>query len=794
MSISEESNFKDFFQSKEKRKQIREYLNEIYSVFKPQNIHFVEKFIYTINSSLEVDKEIFFEPEAVFSVKNHILINDIKSKIENGIHSNNELLSQFKPDCAIQVGHKLDSIPEVQKFIVDNSQPKNFIIEEGKSTVIYLWSIHSLLSKKHLKHLNEMYNKNKRSWDAHLRIVYVNIDKKSDIEESIELVKYLKMFEATHFNLPFDENNSQNLYIKLALDKGYPLCIVVNSDNIVQMIGSLMDANLDRIVKESVQRNLITSQSVFNRGGIKEEEKAVLKNVIKELYSKLDNIKKNDLINAPHLVKAELVVKRVYTVGKINLVNPRYNIQNQHQSIHTPSSENTLKMAKKHHTIKQKIAAKEALIGNHSNTGSHIDNIGTNPLKTNTKFFNNNSNSLGIHHLNSNLTTENNKTDTNINSNSNQNTGLNFYKEPKVEKPFFTPKMYFVELYYTCHSSDEELLSDLFKNLNYISNISVAKSHVKTEELNFGSNCENCKSPLILKLPSKAASEIGDDDNYTFSPNSHVNSDKKANREINLENINYLDNKVYHSNNNTIKEIVSPNLHSQNLNTKNLSLLNNELQNLNVHFRLNSQNYNFEEGNNYNFEQNDSNDFYQFNSLDFNHLHQYICSFCNYHLCYECGNKVSNIDNPNNCHNHHLLLLRNTNRHFIKYVLKHNCENQYTMDFKYFQVNHFPNDLKMFKIHYQAKCDGCLVFPITTTRWKCCNCVYKNLCDKCFSAVTFFSDKSDNNYNSSYRQTLGKNSSSEHDYSEEIKYNLKRVGCDAVLHVFMKIIFDGYFY
>ena len=81
----------------------------------------------------------------------------------------------------------------------------------------------------------------------------------------------------------------------------------------------------------------------------------------------------------------------------------------------------------------------------------------------------------------------------------------------------------------------------------------------------------------------------------------------------------------------------------------------------------------------------------------------------------------------------------------------------------------YINDVKT---HYQVKCEGCFAFPIRTTRWKCCNCLYKNVCDNCMEYV---------NHKIS-------------PYYESIMKNFESVGCDPIQHVFTKIIFDGFVY
>lgn len=726
--------YQEYFQSKENRKIIREYLNDVYSTFKAYNFHFIEKFTFHINSKLELKKNVSFQPDSFFNMKNILLVNEIKNKIKSGPFFDNDLLSDFNPESIIQIGDKLDSITDVMKIGFDTSQPKNFIIEEGKSTIIYLWSHFSHLSKCHLKYLSDKFLINQRQWDAHLRLVFINIDCIRDKDKAIEIVKHLKMFDSLHFSLPFEENIN-NIFVRIILKYGYPIAIVINSDNIIQFIGSLLDINLDQIVKESVNRNLITSQSVFNKGGLRDDEKYQVKQVMNELDNKLNNLKKMDSLNAPHLVDIKFIVKRIYTVGKFNLVNPKFN--NSHQNLQTPSSENTMKMGRKNHPLKQKVTAKEIIIG--SNININQDNFGINPLKIITKL-NQSDNKLSI---------------------------INTFSDVKQipnekDKPLYTPKKYYADLIYSCHYSDEEVINELFRGLNNISNLNLIKTHSRTEEIEFGSNCFKCKSLLIINIPSRKNSDVGDDEfNSPYSIESTTKKYKENNQDIN-----YLQNNEGIQKEKMTKKVMNTfnkeNIENKHFNIKNFDKQFTELSNYN---ELNNLNINFE----------------------YNNLLQYYCIFCNFNLCYECGNKLSDINYPDLNHKHFLILLRKTNKYFSRYILYHNFENDYNIDFKYYSFNHFPKDLKQFKIHFQVKCDGCLKFPISSIRWKCCNCVYKNLCNECFQIILFAS-------NTILEDKINNKQISNDEYFQEIISKMHQLGCDPVHHVFMKILIDGYFY
>ena len=159
----------------------------------------------------------------------------------------------------------------------------------------------------------------------------------------------------------------------------------------------------------------------------------------------------------------------------------------------------------------------------------------------------------------------------------------------------------------------------------------------------------------------------------------------------------------------------------------------------------------------------------EFNSM--NYFAYYFCSKCNQIYCYKCGNEMTDIKTVQKLHKHFMFYLTSNNRLYSKYILKFNATTNHDLDFRYFTSNAKTEKMGEIAIHYMVKCDACLQFPIRTTRWKCCNCFSKNLCDKCKNIIE------------------GK----EEGY-EELLWNLVNAGCKPNQHVFMKILFDCFAY
>ncbi len=159
----------------------------------------------------------------------------------------------------------------------------------------------------------------------------------------------------------------------------------------------------------------------------------------------------------------------------------------------------------------------------------------------------------------------------------------------------------------------------------------------------------------------------------------------------------------------------------------------------------------------------------EFNSM--NYFAYYFCAKCNKIYCYKCGNDMTDIKTVQKLHKHFLFYLTSNNRLYSKYILKFNATTNHDLDFRYFTGNAKTEKMGDIAIHYMVKCDACLQFPIRTTRWKCCNCFSKNLCDKCKNIIE----------------------AKEEGY-EELLWNLVNAGCKPNQHVFMKILFDCFAY
>lgn len=160
--------YKNLLQSKENRTLIRNFLNDVYILSKGSGLKFIEKTEYNIDQFLNLNKEVYFIPEGNFSSKteNIYFIEEVKNKIKNSIFSTNELIENFKLEISLNVGQKFEAISDLYKFNIESHQTINLKMEEGKTSLIYIWSYHSSLSKKHLLYLNNCYEKNQRNWEA----------------------------------------------------------------------------------------------------------------------------------------------------------------------------------------------------------------------------------------------------------------------------------------------------------------------------------------------------------------------------------------------------------------------------------------------------------------------------------------------------------------------------------------------------------------------------------------------------------------------------------------------------
>jgi hypothetical protein len=512
-------------QSKETVKKCKEFINELFIDNGGEKMKFVERKIYSLERNMVYDKEIHFLAEQSFSLKSKDIVNNINTKLEvNTTWKDHELLRYFKPECTIQVGQKVESLPDLEKL---NGEKviRSYGLEEGKVSLIFLWTIYKSISKKQLTYLNDLYAKN--SWDSGVNFIAINTDNNRQYAQ--KLIKILNINRLDNLYIDSTKHPEHPLF-NVTNKYGYPVCILVNNDNLIDFCGSLFEIDLEKKIKVMLERNLVSSTSFYPTNGLKDYEKKILKEIMKNIEHGIDDLKES--LIAPHLCGFNLTIKKIYTAIKDN------NFKN---------------------------------------------------------------------------------------------------------------KQYTCELNYFCHSKDDKELEFIFAGIENLRTIVINKKYVETIKIKYGEYCYNCET-FITDLDE-----------------------------------------------------------------------------------------------------------------------QYYCNHCDIYFCKRCGDDLSEINFPDQIHPHFLYFLHKDNSHFMNYILAYNYENNNDFDFKYFQENKTKTYLNTVKHHYQVKCDGCLAYPIRTTRWKCCNCIFQNLCLNCKEAVE-----------------------NDTENAEDVRYNLKVAGCDPTCHVFMKIIFDTF--
>ena len=899
--------YKNELYSNENRKKIRDFLSNLYlSLNKKEELLFIEKIEININSNLVLEKELYYKPDNYYVPRhdNLILISEIIKKINNSEFSSNILLQDFKPECIIHVKQKLDSLINVYKLsfieyldyfkllLKNNTNNKNtkiksdistnkrnsnlinnfeFIniseekllspsLEEGKTTLIYMWSCHSVLSAKHLKYLFEMYEKNQNSWESYLRVILVNIDTTNHIEDAYKFL--YKNFNSSKINinnveinnssknyvnnktlnnpsiksnysnfikkyfqlyyLPYDSSNNHPI-IKTIDKHGYPMCVIINSELIVDRICSLFELNLLTLVEETKYKKAALINCNFsNIINFREEDKLNLDIIIKELPKKLEEFKTNNMFQVPHLLNINFVVKNTYSpLNYLTNVN-KNNASNVNNITTISNDSNNLKSKKNSfafNSIKQKLNARNIIANpnNYINNNNNIDNniySNSNLSNINNILVNDKSN-LGINplrHNQSNYTKHTTQNQFYINNSDANNIKI---------LSDITPKFIEVELDYMCHSIDDNSVLDLFKGLNSVYNLFIKKNLILTKEAKYNIMCSKCNCELILKIGLNSNEYFNkninnnscvlksDNNNYSMlnmdlkhrcktdiypknrqdlaynitnknikiiNSNSIIDINTNSNNELKQSNFD-MNNASYINTNN--KEFIQNNLDDNFKNSFNKGLYNDK--NCNSMLKINSKNNNIihnvnnindidneyiEEEEDLSSTENDKNYYYK---------NQYYCIFCDKSYCENCANEVTDIYNkPYKVHNHFLLLLTDKNKGFAELILESNFLNKYGDEYKYFKSNNISKITEGSNKHFYSKCDSCKISPIMHIRWKCCNCIFRNVCDNCFS---FLSSNNDNT-----------------DLSYEVRHNLKSLNCDLDTHVFMKIIYDGYYY
>jgi hypothetical protein len=533
-------------------------------------------------------------------------VNSMNNKMAESEWKDHELMRNFKPECMIQVGQKLESIPDLEKLQGDRVM-RNYPIEEGRICIIYLWTIYNTVCKKQLKFLNDLYEYN-HVWEGNVKLISINSDLNRDIAK--KFIKTQNLIKMDHLYIDSSKYPNHPL-LNLVKKNGYPLCLLVNNDNIIDFCGSLYNIDLQKSVSALLLRENVNSANVLSNEVLSIDEKNIFKEILSNLKNNCEMFRW--VLKAPHLCGATIKVKKIYTATSSQHFNKRKENLSKNGSIGED---------RKHSIIRRQM---------------------TKPPK----------------------------------SDSSSKHGDKFTDKKKCE--------YLAEIEFFCHEKDDHVFDQLFLGIDQVPKVKIEKQFVKTEEIfpaKLNSLCYVCNKSILTSFNELNVRDEGSVEDSNFSEESDFDS----------------------------KTIVSP---------------------------------------------------------------QYYCSKCEIHFCKNCGDHLSDLNYPNQVHNHHLYYLHNNNRLFAKYILAYNFENNYDFDFKYYQENtKTPKYINDIKNHYQVSCDACKCFPITTQRWKCCNCIFKNICNNC---------------------KLGAENTEDANHPLIIK-NLEIQGCDARSHVFMKIVFDSFVY
>lgn len=300
-------NLQDFYekyiQSKENIRKCRQFINDLFVSNSAEKTKFVERRVYKIDKNLQYSREIHFITESSFSMKNEKLVDSMNSHLMQSVWKENELLRYFKLESAIQLGQKLDSLSDLEKLIGDK-QIRSLSIEEGRIWIIYMWTIYKSICKKQLKLLNDLFEKH-LEWEGSVKIIAINTD--LNREYAIKSIKPLHLNKMEHLYVDSTKNPNHAL-VNVANKFGYPVCILVNNDNIIDHCGSLFEINLESKIHHLLNRDLVSLNLLTP---VPDSEKSSMKEIIKSLEENCKIIRSQ--LTAPHLCGATLKIKKIYT-------------------------------------------------------------------------------------------------------------------------------------------------------------------------------------------------------------------------------------------------------------------------------------------------------------------------------------------------------------------------------------------------------------------------------------------------------------------------------------------------
>lgn len=283
---------------KQERKECKEFLNETFIGLGLEKVRLIDKSVYTLTKNSQFFKEFYFETNQALHYRQKNLLNKINNKIQESKWSDHDLMRNFVNDSYFQVGHKFESIPDIEK-IFGEKEIRQFNLEEGKVCLIYIWCYFKSMSKKQLKQLEELFQRN--NWEGNVKFLTFNLN--SNRETTLKYIKNLNLYRMEHFYVD-QKKHPEHPMIKFEEIYGSNCCILVNNENVIDYCGNLYDLNLEERINLMLERNLSNSGIYQIPYQIDKQEKKLLKSIVKNLNdyteialcdSEVDYFKENEL-------------------------------------------------------------------------------------------------------------------------------------------------------------------------------------------------------------------------------------------------------------------------------------------------------------------------------------------------------------------------------------------------------------------------------------------------------------------------------------------------------------------
>ena len=156
---------------KKERKDCKEFINDVFMGQGLEKIRLINRSVYTLTTNSQFFKEYYFQTNQALHYRQTNLLNKINDKVRESKWASHDLMRSFKLDSHFQLGHKFESIPDIEK-IFGEKEIRQFNLEEGKVCLIYIWCYFKSISKKQLKYLEECFGRN--MWEGNVKFLTFN--------------------------------------------------------------------------------------------------------------------------------------------------------------------------------------------------------------------------------------------------------------------------------------------------------------------------------------------------------------------------------------------------------------------------------------------------------------------------------------------------------------------------------------------------------------------------------------------------------------------------------------------